>query len=99
MAVKALYVSEEFTPRIAPALQELVGERVTEVLPALKTLFLRDLFLSGPVQDAFDQFVAARELAGHPVSVSRWRWKDDSDESLHDIEEEKDEPSYETDDG
>jgi len=72
-AVKTLYVSKEFTPRIAPALQELVGERATEVLPALQTLFLTNLSLSGPVQDAIDQFVAARQLAGHPVAVSRWQ--------------------------
>ena len=71
--VKALYISEKYTPRIAPALQELVGERTTEVLPALQTLCLRDLFPSRPVQDAIDQFVAARKLAGHLVTVSRWR--------------------------
>ena len=34
-AVKGLYISEEFRPRIAPTLKELVGERVTEVLPDL----------------------------------------------------------------
>ena len=32
-------VKDLFTPRIAPALKELVGERATEVLPALRTLF------------------------------------------------------------
>ena len=41
-AVKGLYISQEFVPHIAPALQELVGERVTEVLPALQTLFLEE---------------------------------------------------------
>jgi len=100
-AVKTLYVSKKFTPRIAPALQELVGQRATEVLPALQTLFFRDPSLSGPVRDAIDQFVAARQLAGHPVAVSRWQYEDDSesDESSHEIDEEEDELSYATDDG
>ena len=41
-AVKSLYVSREFTPHVAFALQELVGERVTEVLPTLQTLLLEE---------------------------------------------------------
>ena len=68
--VKTLYISEEFTPRVAPAMQELVGERVTEVLPALQTLFLRDPSLSR-VQDTFGKFLAARQLANLPIVVSR----------------------------
>ena len=71
-AVKVLYVSSEFTPRITPALNELVGERVTEVLPALQTLFLEESPLSRPVQEAIGRFVVARQLAGHPLAVSRW---------------------------
>ena len=38
-AVKDLYISEGLIPHIAPALKELVGERVSELLPALQTLF------------------------------------------------------------
>jgi hypothetical protein len=75
-AVKDLYVSSEFTPRIAPALQELIGERVTEVLPALQTLFLGEPLPSGPVQEAIGQFVAARHLANHPIVVSVWKRED-----------------------
>ena len=67
-AVKDLHISQEFTPRIAPTLQELVGGRVTEVLPALQTLFLEETLPSG-VQETIDKFVAARELAGHPIAV------------------------------
>jgi hypothetical protein len=56
---------------VAPALQELTGERVTEVLPALQNLFLTRYARSGPIQDAImvAQFVTARRLAGHPVAV------------------------------
>ena len=71
-ALKDLYISQEFMPRIAPTLQELVGGRVTEVLPALQTLFLEGTLPSG-VQETIDKFVAARELAGHPIAVSRWK--------------------------
>jgi hypothetical protein len=70
-AVKDLYISREFTPRITPTLQDLVGGRVTEVLPALQTLFLEDTLPSG-VQETIDKFVAARELAGHRIAVSHW---------------------------
>jgi hypothetical protein len=66
-AVKDLYLSR-FAPSFTLALKELVGERVTEVLPALRTFFLekrRD-------QDSIEQFVTARKLAGYTITVSRW---------------------------
>ena len=72
ITVKDLYISEEFVPRIVPALRELTGDRVTEVLPALQTLFLDDPHPSGLVQEAIEQFVAARQLAGHPIAVYHW---------------------------
>jgi hypothetical protein len=71
-SVKDLYISSEFVPLIAQALQELVGERVTEVLPALQTLFLKKIPPLGPVREAIERFVAARQLAGHTLAVSRW---------------------------
>jgi hypothetical protein len=61
---------KKFAPRIAPALQELVGERATEVLPTLQSFFLEELYPSGPVQENIDQFVAARQLVSHPITVS-----------------------------
>jgi hypothetical protein len=66
--MKSLYMSKEAVPRIAPALQELVGERVTEVLPALETLFFETT--SGPVQEGIAEFISARQLAGHPITIS-----------------------------
>ena len=41
-AVKNLYLSKEFAPRIVPSLQELVGERTTEVLPTLQNISWKD---------------------------------------------------------
>ena len=71
VAVKGLYVSKKFAKCIAPALQELVGERVTDFLPALESLRLEELQPSGAVWKAIVQFIGARQLFGHPVAVSR----------------------------
>jgi hypothetical protein len=70
--VQNLYLSKEFAPRILPVFQELVGERTTEVLPTLQNILLEELEPSGPVQEAIEQFVAARQVTGHPIAVSRW---------------------------
>jgi hypothetical protein len=70
--VKNLYLSKEFAPRVLPVLQELVGERTTKVLPTLQNILLEELEPSGPIQKAIEQFVAARQVTGHPIAVSRW---------------------------
>jgi hypothetical protein len=72
--VKTLYLSRDITSRIAPALEELVGERATEVLPALQSLFLEPK-PSEPVQKAIDKFVATRQLSNHPIVISHWNGK------------------------
>jgi hypothetical protein len=62
-AVKYLYLSS----RMAPPLQNLAGE----VLPSLQNLFLEDY---RPVLGlgAIRKFVDARQLVGHPITVSHW---------------------------
>ena len=70
--VKNLYLSEEVTLRVAPALKELTGESVSELLPALQGLFLEGLQPLGPVQEAIKPFIAARQLSGQPIAVHRW---------------------------
>jgi hypothetical protein len=72
VSVKSLYVSEELGPFIAFALEELTGERVTEVLPALDNLFFGGLETSGFVEETIESFVTMRQLSGHPVSLRRW---------------------------
>jgi hypothetical protein len=67
-AVKYLYLSREFTSRMVPALQELAGD----VLPSLQSIFLEDLHPTGSIQGAIGKFVAARQLTGHPIAISRW---------------------------
>jgi hypothetical protein len=87
-AVKDFYIPSEFAPLITAALQE-----ATEVLPALETLFLKEPHPSGPVQEAIARFVAARQLAGHSIAVSRWE-----DEKRIDYREEEVDDSEEIDD-
>ncbi len=68
-SVKNLVLDDQPAQLVAPALQELTGERVTEVLPALQNISLTLSARSGPIQDAIAQFVTARRLSGHPVAV------------------------------
>ena len=71
-AVKSLYISQEFVPRITPTLQELTRERVTEMLPALQNLSLEKPLPSEPVLVTIWLFVAARLVAGHTIAVFLW---------------------------
>ena len=70
--VKNLYLSKKFVSCVATTLQDLTGERVTEVLPILESLFLEEFRPSGPVQEALGRFVDARRLSGHSITVSQW---------------------------
>ena len=68
-AVKSLCLSEELHLNIAFALQELVGGRMTEVLPSLQGIFLDTFEPPGSFQEVIEQFVTARQLSGHPIAV------------------------------
>jgi F-box-like len=81
-AVKDLYLSKQFAPRIAPALQELAGGRRTEVLPTLQNLFLEGFQPPEPVQDGIAQFISARRLTNRPVAISVWE-RDLEQEALY----------------
>ena len=71
-AVKNLYLSKQFSPRIALALQELTGGRTTEVLPALQNVILEGSQPPEPVQEGIAQLISARRLTNHPVATSDW---------------------------
>ena len=71
--VKNLYLSKELARRVAPSLHELVGGRVTESLPALQSLFLEELLLSGLVEEAIGRFVTVRQSSNHPIAISPWK--------------------------
>jgi hypothetical protein len=63
-ATQGLYVSKSFVPLIAPPLQELIGERATEVLPNLRDLFLGGSVVLGSVQKGIRPFADARQISG-----------------------------------
>ena len=70
-AVKNLVLSRGSALLVAPALRELAGESMIEVLPMLE-----NLHLEGPKRlkrvkeaEAIRQFIAARQLSGHLVAV------------------------------
>ena len=67
--VKDLILDELVVLSVASALQELVGERVTEILPVLQTIFLEGSPPSGLIPEGIARFVTAREVSGHPVIV------------------------------
>ena len=69
--VKNLYLSKDFAPAIAVALQELDGGNMT-VLPNLENIFVEGLEPSGPLQENLGQFVASRQLSRRPVAISDW---------------------------
>ena len=80
-AVKDLYVSEGLISHVPLALQDLAGEGVAEVLPALRNLYMRGLPGFGPVRIAVETFVTARKRSGHPVAFYRWEIDDASDKA------------------
>ena len=71
-AVKNLYVSKQFAPRIAHALQEISLGGTMEVLPALQNLYLEGFQPSESVEEDIRSFISARQLINHPVAISVW---------------------------
>ena len=71
-SVKDMTLEFEHSVRVvAPALQELAGEKATEALPALRDIFLRtyDWQPPAPVKEEIDQFIAVRQVNGRPVTI------------------------------
>ena len=73
-AVKNLFLCKELAPHIAGALQELVGGRITEVLPGLQNIFVEGFQVEpwGILQENIAQFIVARQLSGHVIAISDW---------------------------
>ena len=81
-AVKNLYLSRVFVLGIAAALQKLIGGRMTEVLPSLQNIFVEEVRPWGLINDFKDdvgQFIEARRLSDHPITISVWDKDSDSD--------------------
>jgi hypothetical protein len=71
-AVEKLYLSRVFAQGIAATLQELVGDRILEVLPRLRNIFVEGLESLEPFQETVEQFLARRRRSGHPIAISVW---------------------------
>jgi hypothetical protein len=72
-AVKNLYLSKEFAPGIAAALQDFGGGGIMGVLLNLQNIFVKGLEPSGPFQENIAHFVAARQLlSDHPIVIAAW---------------------------
>ena len=69
-SMKDLLLHNESIQHVALALEQLAEERATEVLPALRNLFLQYPRPLEPVKKkAIGKFIAARQLSDCPVSV------------------------------
>jgi F-box-like len=71
-SVRDLVLYRELFRLVVPALAELASERperVTEVLPALRNLFIEGPQPSGPIKEGIGKFIDARQLFGLPVTV------------------------------
>jgi hypothetical protein len=68
-SVKDLILSEKSFQLIGTALNELDGESVTEVLPALRNIVLQGPQPSRPVNKAIGKFISTRQLLGSPVTL------------------------------
>jgi hypothetical protein len=73
--VKDLVLDERVGFSVAPCLQELVGEQVTEILPALQNIFLQGIRSPGSVPEGIGKFTAVRGLSGRPVVLHHWGTK------------------------
>jgi hypothetical protein len=92
--VRNLYVSKKVAKHIALALQELIGDRTTDVLPILQNIF-SEVQPSGPIQEGIGKFVAARQLSGHPITVSLWeRYSEQQQQEEEEEEEEEGSVGY-----
>ncbi|KAH9976486.1 hypothetical protein BJV74DRAFT_862097 [Russula compacta] len=66
--VQSLCVYDKLTRLVAHALRELTGERVTQVLPALRSLFFKGISPSpSSTREDVEAFVAARQHSSQSV--------------------------------
>ena len=70
ICVKDLVLAKKFIPSVALALQDLDGERVTQMLPMLQYLFLEGSQPSEAAKEAMEKFIAARQFSGYPVAMN-----------------------------
>ena len=70
--MKHLRLDGSVTPPVLKLLKGLAVERSMEVLPALEVVFIPGLQYFGHMREEFSEFLDARQLSGHPVSIHGW---------------------------
>ena len=85
--VKNLYLSKRLAPFIVPALQELIGGSQTEALPNLRSIFLKEIEPSEPVQEGIKKFVDARQ---DPIAISLWEIDQEDEFEFDEDDEDED---------
>jgi hypothetical protein len=68
--------SMHIVPPVAVALKQVIEEGMTDVLPAIQELSVSGSLSEGPVQEAIEQFVAARGLRFETPAFSKWRFSE-----------------------
>jgi len=71
--LKNLYLTCGVAPHVCGALQKVSVERATEVLPALRNIFVDGFPSLEHIQEAIRSFVAARQFSSHLVTIDHWR--------------------------
>src|SRR6266852_9871716 len=72
-AVTNLFISKFMAACVSRCMEGLSEERATAMLPALRNIFVAELQIQGePTQGAIQEFIAAKGLAGHSVTLHHW---------------------------
>jgi hypothetical protein len=72
-ALRSLYITKSLLWFVVPALQELAGERATDVLPNLRDLFLeRSETFGSTRREVRPPVFTAQQLSGRPIAVHSW---------------------------
>ena len=81
-AVTDIFISEYMVTKVSRCMEGLSEERTTAMLPALRNIFVAKLQSQEKcTNDAIQEFIAAKGLAGHPVTLHPW--EDDRTSTLH----------------
>ena len=70
--VKHLRLDQSVSSRVLKLLKGLPVERSMEMLPALEIVVIPGLRYFGHLKEEISEFIDARQLCGHPVSIHGW---------------------------
>jgi len=75
-AVTDLFISKYMATNVSRSMEGLSEERTTAMLPALRNIFVAEFQRQAErTQGTIQEFIAAKGLAGRPVTLHRWKVK------------------------